>query len=86
MKNCDRVVGQGNFLKFAQNANLRRVLTGTERREIVETSPNDRFWGIGFNSEEALDHIDEWGENRLGKCLMEARQRLFTDPYPSGEA
>lgn len=76
MKNCDQVVEQGNYLKFSQNEKLKEVLLGTKDKEIVETSPNDKFWGVGFNSEDALDHIDEWGENRLGKCLMKARDRL----------
>lgn len=76
MANCDRIVEEGNYLKFQQNNQLKQVLLGTDTKEIVETSPNDRFWGIGFNSEDALDHISEWGENRLGKCLMSARARI----------
>lgn len=76
MANCDEVVEQGNFLKFSQNEQLKKVLLGTGDKEIVETSPNDKFWGIGFNSEDALDHINEWGENRLGKALMRARDRI----------
>ena len=39
-------------------------------------SPNDRIWGIGFNSEDAMDHQDEWGANRLGKALMKVRDKL----------
>lgn len=75
-ENCDRVVGEGQYLKFGSDEKLRKVLLGTGDKEIVETSPNDRFWGIGFNSEEALDHVSEWGENKLGKALMRARERL----------
>lgn len=74
--NCDRVVEQGQYLKFKQNGQLKEVLLGTEQREIVETSPNDRLWGIGFNTEEAEVHVEEWGENKLGKALMRARERL----------
>lgn len=73
--NCDRIVEEGNFLKFSQNEKLRDVLLGTGERELVETSPNDRLWA-GFNSEEALDHVQEWGENKLGKALMGVRERL----------
>ena len=75
-ENCDRVVEEGNFLKFGQDERLKNILLRTGERDIVETSPNDRFWGVGFNSEEALEHVDEWGENRLGKALMRARERL----------
>lgn len=74
--NCDRVVEEGNFLKFNQNDELKKVLLNTGDRQIVETSPNDRFWGVGFNSEDALEHVDEWGENKLGKALMRARARI----------
>lgn len=74
--NCDRVVEQGQYLKFSQNDGLKEVLLGTGEREIVETSPNDRVWGIGFNSEDAVGKESEWGENRLGKALMRARERI----------
>ena len=73
---CDRIVEEGQYLKFGQNERLKKVLLGTGERELVETSPNDRLWGVGFNSEEALEHIGEWGENKLGKALMRARDRL----------
>lgn len=73
---CDRVVEQGQYLKFEQNEELKKVLLGTGGREIVETSPNDKVWGIGFNTEEAEGRESEWGENRLGKALMRARKRL----------
>lgn len=76
---CDRVVEQGQYLKFGQNADLKKVLLDTGGREIVETSPNDRVWGIGFNTEEAEGRESEWGDNRLGKALMRARERLRTE-------
>ena len=42
----------------------------------METSPNDRVWGIGFDSEHALGNENEWGENKLGKALMRVRDQL----------
>jgi ribA/ribD-fused uncharacterized protein len=75
-QNCDRVVEQGQFLKFGQDERLKGILLGTGEREIVETSPNDRIWGVGFNTEDALEHASEWGENKLGMALMRARERL----------
>ena len=42
----------------------------------LRLSPNDKIWGIGFNSEEAMNHVDEWGNNGLGKALMRVRSRL----------
>ncbi|KAF2773380.1 hypothetical protein EJ03DRAFT_371303 [Teratosphaeria nubilosa] len=62
--------------KSGQNKVLGQTLLGTANHVIVETSPNDRLWGVGFNSEHALGHIDEWGENELGQALMRVRDRL----------
>lgn len=75
-EHCDRIVEEGQYLKFGQNKDMGKVLLGTGNREIVETSPNDKLWGVGFNSDDALDHISEWGENKLGKALMRAREKL----------
>jgi ribA/ribD-fused uncharacterized protein len=52
------------------------VLLGTGDRELIEASPNDRIWGIGFNAEDALGKESEWGSNKLGKALERVRQRL----------
>lgn len=77
--NCDRVVEEGNHAKFKQNEELRAVLLGTGQRALVETSPNDRLWGIGFNSEEAEGNEEKWGQNKLGKALERVRERLLKD-------
>ncbi|KAL2045522.1 hypothetical protein N7G274_001950 [Stereocaulon virgatum] len=74
--NCGGVVERANLLKFSQDERLKGILLGTGNREIVETSPNDRFWGIGFDSEHALGNEKEWGENDLGKALMRVRDQL----------
>lgn len=75
-ENCEAVVEEGNFLKFEQNRELGEVLLGTGERRLVETSPNDRVWGVGFNSEEAEGREEEWGKNLLGKALERVRERL----------
>ena len=74
--NCDMVVERGNLLKFGQDDRLRGILLGTGERELVETSPNDKIWGVGFDAENALGNEASWGENRLGKALMRAREQL----------
>lgn len=74
--NCDGVVERGNLLKFQQDQRLKDILLGTGKRFIVETSPNDRVWGIGFNTEDALKNESEWGENKFGKALMKVREQL----------
>ena len=63
-------------MKFSQNEELKEVLLGTGDRQIIETSPNDRLWGIGFNSEEAEGNESNWGENKLGKALERVRGML----------
>lgn len=80
-QHCDRVVEEGNFLKFSQDEKLKGVLVGTGSRALVETSPNDRVWGIGFNSDEAEGREGEWGENKLGKALERVRKRLRNPEY-----
>lgn len=77
--NCDRVVEEGNYAKFKQNKKLKVVLLGTGQRSLVETSPNDRLRGVGFNSDDAKGNEDKWGLNKLGKALERARERLRKD-------
>ena len=81
------VVRRANYLKFSKSATirsdangdkvpLRRLLVGTCERELVEASPVDRLWGVGFAADEAEEHRDEWGENLLGRALEEVRELL----------
>ncbi|EED16103.1 conserved hypothetical protein [Talaromyces stipitatus ATCC 10500] len=70
------IVLEGNYLKFSQNGDLRRELLATEDRELVEASPRDRIWGVGFGAAYASENRREWGLNLLGKALMETRERL----------
>lgn len=86
-----KVVEDGSYLKFTQCTNvasmkmddvgdpvpLRQLLLATGNRELVEASPYDRVWGIGFTAEEASGvPRSKWGENLLGKALMRVRDRL----------
>ena len=52
-----------------------------ERKDkiIVEASPYDRIWGIGYHQddENILNEKDKWGENLLGKCIMDIAKELF---------
>ncbi|KAI9708983.1 MAG: hypothetical protein M1828_002564 [Chrysothrix sp. TS-e1954] len=81
------VVREGNRLKFSQGVTRRgdvngegvrlgRLLVGTGDRELVEASPFDRIWGIGFGKGEAEGRRAEWGGNLLGRVLMEVRDEL----------
>lgn len=73
---ADKVVEEANYLKFSQNEDLKDVLLETGDKILVEASPDDKIWGIGFNSEEAEGRESEWGHNGLGKALMKVRERL----------
>ena len=43
---------------------------------LVEASPFDRIWGIGFTAANAEVSKESWGLNLLGKALMEVRDEL----------
>jgi ribA/ribD-fused uncharacterized protein len=55
---------------------MREVLLNTGTRILVEASPSDRIWGIGFDAENAEGNESEWGANKLGHALMKVRERL----------
>jgi ribA/ribD-fused uncharacterized protein len=70
------VVLAGSIAKFGQNPKLKGKLLATGDRLLVEAASRDRVWGIGYNANRALSYRQHWGENRLGKALMEAREHL----------
>ena len=74
-----QIVRQGSYHKFTISddaENLRRMLMATGQRELVEASPVDRIWGVGFVEKEAERMRHRWGQNLLGKALVEVRERL----------
>ena len=72
------VVTQGNYYKFSQNPELKKLLMQTGDRELIEAAPNDKTWGIGFEASDAKKHVHrkDWGRNLLGVALMTVRARL----------
>lgn len=48
----------------------------------VEASPYDRVWGIGFQEAHALDNIERWGLNLLGKALNRLYKNLNSFVFP----
>ncbi|KAK0381843.1 oxidoreductase family protein [Colletotrichum limetticola] len=76
-ENRERIVREGNLLKFRSAPELRKKLLATGDRELVEASPMDRIWGIGFSPDKAPgSDRGRWGLNLLGKILMEVRTVL----------
>jgi ribA/ribD-fused uncharacterized protein len=76
----NHVVVAGNMAKFGQNPKPKKVLLQTGQRLLAEAASLDQVWGIGFTAQQAevMSEQDrrKWGENRLGKALMEVRERL----------
>ena len=72
----DQIVYDGNFLKFASHSELRKLLEETADRPLVEASPEDSLWGIGFDAEHASQNQADWGQNLCGKAIEKVRDAL----------
>jgi ribA/ribD-fused uncharacterized protein len=71
---CIDIVTKACYYKFSQNPNLKQLLLMTNDRILVEASPYDRIWGIGYTTWDAFKvEKNKWGQNLLGKCLMKVR-------------
>lgn len=70
------IVKKGLYQKFVQNPKLKDYLLKHKGYIMVEASPYDRIWGIGYQENNALDNINNWGENLLGKILTELSQEI----------
>ncbi|KAH7138784.1 hypothetical protein B0J11DRAFT_423079 [Dendryphion nanum] len=84
----ERIVEEGNYLKFTKSneaAELRRLLLETGERELVEASPMDRIWGVGFGEKNAGKNRHRWGLNLLGVVLMRVRERLREEGGKEGK-
>lgn len=64
--------------KFSQDERLKALLLGTENKILIEASPLDTVWGIGLavNNPKIYKPAYWQGENLLGFCLMEVRDKL----------
>lgn len=62
----EEVMLKGLREKF-KDPELKKILLGTGKKELVENSPYDQYWGIGSNGK---------GKNRLGVLLMQLRTEL----------
>lgn len=72
------VMLKGNWCKYSQNEELGKKLLETGNATLAEASPYDKVWGIGMKEKQAGEvGPDGWkGENLLGKCLEQVRERL----------
>lgn len=73
------IVVEANFHKFTQNPLLKNFILSTSPRILVEASPLDEIWGIGFDARasEAANPAQWKGLNLLGFALMEVRSTLM---------
>ena len=76
VKNREEIVLQGNLLKFGQNEELKKALLATGTKRLVEASPKDRIWGVGFGEKNALAQKARWGLNLLGIALERTRESV----------
>jgi len=66
------------YYKFSQNNVICKKLIQTGDKLLYEAAKNDRIWGIGFYSTEAISiDREKYGENLLGKCLMMTRTKFI---------
>ncbi|ATY65860.1 protein T24A6.7 [Cordyceps militaris] len=72
--NREKIVHKANILKFTTAVTEEGFGKGTT--ELVEASPQDRIWGVGYGSKNAPVNRTKWGKNLLGKALMEVRDVL----------
>lgn len=73
------VVECGSYMKFTQNPDLKKILLDSDNKILVEASPYDKIWGIGFTADNALENKNKWGLNLLGKTLMNVRLKLRSE-------
>lgn len=73
------VVYIGNYSKFSQNEDLKKILFDTYGTTLVEASPTDLIWGCGFeeNDSRILDRAQWLGKNWLGETLTKVREALI---------
>jgi ribA/ribD-fused uncharacterized protein len=79
-KHRKQIVKDNSLEKYRQNANMRKALFDSKGTLLVEASPYDAIWGIGYNKKDALVvPKSKWGENLLGKILTEVREELLKE-------
>jgi ribA/ribD-fused uncharacterized protein len=78
LQHRNKILQDGLYAKFSQNANLRNKLLNTGNKTLVEASPYDKIYGVGLgeNDEKILDENNWKGQNLLGYTLMNVRNLI----------
>lgn len=76
-----------NIAKFGQNVAWRELLIMTGKQKLVEASPTDRIWGIGYSEDNpnVFNERDKWGTNWLGIAIEDARKFIGQNLYKLSE-
>lgn len=76
--NREKIVYNGNLLKFTQHPYLLADLFNTGETQLVEASPTDLIWGVGLREDDKLiEDPKNWrGLNLLGKVLTQVRDDI----------
>lgn len=74
-QNKEKILYDGLYAKFTQNADLREILLKTGTSILAEASPLDKIYGIGLDRKDpdAQDPSKWKGQNLLGKTMMIVR-------------
>jgi hypothetical protein len=72
------IVYTGNYARFTQNEDDKELLLSTGNKQIVESSPVDKIWGIGLAATDprALNRATWRGTNWLGEVLTQVREDI----------
>ena len=75
--NKEDIVYKANYLKFSQNAELKKYLVSTKKSMIIEINPYDIVWACGCFKKDAQKPEFWRGQNLLGHILMAVRKKLL---------
>ncbi|KAK7115553.1 N-glycosidase YbiA-like [Littorina saxatilis] len=80
-RECINIVRKGNKAKFGQNEKLKKTLIATYPKTLVEASPVDTIWGIGYTEDtrKAWNKSTWRGQNLLGHALTDVRNDLMRE-------
>ncbi len=70
------LVKKGLFARFSQDSFSKSKLLENKGKTFVEASPYDKIWGIGYDVENAIENLNDWGQNLLGKILTELSNEI----------
>jgi len=67
----------GLRFKFKQNIIINNKLKATNNKTLYEASKYDKIWGIGCDYDAIYINPSKYGQNLLGKALMEIRSEIL---------